>query len=70
MILIPEIPYDLDKVAEKIAERERKGRNFSIVVVAEGATGRRRAQPVAGRRRRAAERLGGVGEKVARRSKP
>jgi 6-phosphofructokinase 1 len=37
IILIPEIPYDLDKVCEKVMERERLGRHFSIVVAAEGA---------------------------------
>jgi phosphofructokinase-like protein len=37
VILIPEIPYDIEKVCEKIHERDRAGRNFSIVVVAEGA---------------------------------
>jgi ATP-dependent phosphofructokinase / diphosphate-dependent phosphofructokinase len=37
VILIPEIPYDIHKVCEKIAERDRSGRYFSIVVVAEGA---------------------------------
>ena len=37
VILIPEIPYDLDKVCEKIMSRDRTGRHFSIVVVAEGA---------------------------------
>jgi ATP-dependent phosphofructokinase / diphosphate-dependent phosphofructokinase len=37
VILIPEIPYDLAKVAEKIKARDRAGRRFSIVVVAEGA---------------------------------
>jgi len=37
VILIPEIPYDIHKVCEKIAERDRSGRHFSIVVVAEGA---------------------------------
>ena len=37
VILIPEIPYDLDRIAEKVRERERHGRRFSIVVVAEGA---------------------------------
>jgi 6-phosphofructokinase 1 len=37
VILIPEIPYDLDKVCEKIAARDRAGRHFSIVVIAEGA---------------------------------
>ena len=36
-ILIPEIPYDIAKVVAKIEEREKRGRNFSIVVVAEGA---------------------------------
>jgi len=38
VILIPEIPYDMHKVAEKIMRREVSGRHFSIVVVAEGAT--------------------------------
>ncbi len=37
VILIPEIPYDIAKVCEKIAARDRAGRHFSIVVVAEGA---------------------------------
>src|SRR5688572_15456289 len=37
VILIPEIPYDLDKVCEKIKARDRAVRHFSIVVVAEGA---------------------------------
>lgn len=37
VILIPEIPYDLDIIANKVKERARKGRRFSIVVVAEGA---------------------------------
>jgi phosphofructokinase-like protein len=37
VILIPEIPYDINKVCEKIMARDRAGRHFSIVVVAEGA---------------------------------
>ncbi|HEY3451666.1 MAG TPA: ATP-dependent 6-phosphofructokinase [Myxococcales bacterium] len=37
VILIPEIPYDMNKVAEKIMRREVAGRHFSIVAVAEGA---------------------------------
>ncbi len=37
VILIPEIPYDLELVCEKIEERYRRGREFAIVVVAEGA---------------------------------
>lgn len=37
VILIPEIPYRIEKVCEKIAERSKRGKRFSIVVVAEGA---------------------------------
>jgi 6-phosphofructokinase 1 len=37
VILIPEIPYSVDKVVERIREREQFGARFSIVVVAEGA---------------------------------
>jgi len=37
IILIPEIPYKMDKIVEKVRERNRKGKRFSIVVVAEGA---------------------------------
>ncbi len=37
VILIPEIPYSLAKVCEKIMARHSQGRHFSIVVVAEGA---------------------------------
>jgi ATP-dependent phosphofructokinase / diphosphate-dependent phosphofructokinase len=37
IILIPEIPYDIDKVANKVIERSKKGKRFSIIVVAEGA---------------------------------
>src|SRR5690348_1331334 len=36
-VLIPEIPYDIEKGCEKIRSRDRAGRFFSIVVVAEGA---------------------------------
>ena len=35
--LIPEIPYDMNKVVEKIQERQNMGKGFSIVVVSEGA---------------------------------
>ncbi|MGH7993408.1 MAG: 6-phosphofructokinase [Limisphaerales bacterium] len=37
VILIPEIPYDVEKMAEAIRRRSRHGTNFSIVAVAEGA---------------------------------
>ena len=35
--LLPEIPYDIEKVAEKIKARQKAGKNFSVVVVSEGA---------------------------------
>jgi len=37
IILIPEIPYDIRCIVEKVKERNNKGKRFSIVVVAEGA---------------------------------
>ena len=37
VVLIPEIPFELSKICEKIDARTRAGRRFSIVVVAEGA---------------------------------
>lgn len=37
IILIPEIPYDINVIVKKIKERHGKGKRFSIVVVAEGA---------------------------------
>ncbi len=37
VILIPERPFDIDKVAESLRQRHERGRYFSIVVVAEGA---------------------------------
>ena len=37
VILLPEIPYDIKKVAEKICDDRKSGKNFSIVVVSEGA---------------------------------
>ncbi len=62
VILIPEIPFDIDKVCDKIRRREAEGRHFSMVVVAEGAA------PKGGtvsRINHAHERLGGIAEKVA-----
>ena len=64
-ILIPEIPFLIEKVAEKVKQRDRAGRNFSVVVVAEGAkpAGGEHvliSDKAAGR----AERLGGIGRYV------
>ena len=66
VILIPEIPYELERVASCIAERERLGALFSIVVVAEGAAPRGGEMSVVepateGR----LARLGGLGARVA-----
>lgn len=65
IILIPEIPYDLRKVSQKIQEREELGRFFTIVVVAEGARPLGGTFSVVGKEAGRAERLGGIGEKVA-----
>ncbi|MBN2129304.1 MAG: 6-phosphofructokinase [Sedimentisphaerales bacterium] len=37
IILLPEIPYDLDVIAARVKDRAHKGKRFSIVVVSEGA---------------------------------
>ncbi len=66
-ILIPEIPFDLDKVAAKVSGRDKLGRMYSIVVVAEGAElvdGHR--EVLAPAELGHAERLGGMGERVAK----
>ena len=65
VILIPEIPYDLNKVVHKIREREQQGGDFTIVVVAEGAKPVGGAVSVIEKEVGRAERLGGVGDKVA-----
>ena len=43
VILIPEIPYDMDNVVKAIERRDEKGGRFAIVVVAEGAISREEA---------------------------
>lgn len=68
VILIPEIPFSIDKICGAVQARRESGRPFSIIVVAEGA------YPVNGTRvvvegldeTRAVERLGGIGDYVAR----
>ncbi|HYA88546.1 MAG TPA: ATP-dependent 6-phosphofructokinase [Nitrospirota bacterium] len=66
VILVPEIPFRIDKVTEKLIERKKAGSKSSIVVVAEGA------KPAGGEmavREKASDgyvlRLGGMGEIVA-----
>ncbi len=43
VVLIPEIPYSLDKIYEALEERQSKGKKFSIIAVAEGAISREEA---------------------------
>ncbi|MEO7398532.1 MAG: ATP-dependent 6-phosphofructokinase [Ilumatobacteraceae bacterium] len=64
-ILIPEIPFDLQPVAEMIARRTARNANFAIVVVAEGATPKGGDRAVLGKAVGQAEKLGGIGERVA-----
>jgi 6-phosphofructokinase 1 len=64
-ILIPEVPFDLGKVAEVIRERERRGHKYAIVVAAEGAVPRGGRESVIERRVGGGERLGGIGGRVA-----
>jgi ATP-dependent phosphofructokinase / diphosphate-dependent phosphofructokinase len=67
VILIPEIPFDMEKVCDKIRSREAAGRHFSIVVVAEGARPKDGAVELVERRGvGTVDRLGGIASKVAR----
>ncbi len=66
VIIIPEIPYNMDNVIKKIEERNRQGKNFSIIVVAEGAKEVGGSIHVRERVEDSADqiRLGGVGGKI------
>ena len=67
--LIPEIPYDINKVAEKVNERRNRGKEFTIVVASEGAMPKDGTLTVKKTLNDGAGldniRLGGIGEKVA-----
>lgn len=67
VILIPEVPYRLERVIAKIREREALGLRFSIIVIAEGAkpVGGDTLEIEAGRPGHLA-RLGGAGERLRR----
>ena len=68
--LIPEIPYDIEKVASKIKNRQSRGKNFSIVVVSEGAKAKGGEMTIQGTRNNGQgvdnTKLGGIGEIVAK----
>src|SRR5712691_7890377 len=64
-ILIPEIPFDIGRVSERLMARDRLGAKFSIVVVAEGAYPKGGTLSlIEAAHGRAAERLGGIGALV------
>ena len=66
VILIPEIPYDIGKVCEKIRARDAAGRLFSIVIVAEGAFPRGGQTHTIGESLPGqARRIGGVADAIA-----
>ena len=66
-ILIPEIPFDLGKVVEQVRARDNDGHPYSIVVVAEGAAPKDGHQEILEPAEIGhAERLGGIGERVAK----
>jgi len=66
VILIPEIPFSYEAVCAKVMEREREGKHFTLVVVAEGAREQGKDYVTAGNAERNREaRLGGVGAVVA-----
>lgn len=68
--LLPEIPYDIEKVVKKIKERQSKGKKFSVVVVSEGAFPKGGEIVVKTTREGGAgvinAQLGGIGEIVAK----
>jgi 6-phosphofructokinase 1 len=66
VVLIPEIPYDIEKVCEVVQERYRYGKRSSIVVVAEGAVPKKGEVVVQKLVEDSTDpvRLGGVGYKV------
>ena len=66
VILIPEIPFDMESVCDKINDREARGRRFSIVVVAEGATPVGGEMFVKNKEIGREVQLGGIAEHVAR----
>lgn len=66
VILIPEIPFRFEFLERKIAERERQGRHFTIVIVAEGARAPGADYVTSEKSTKPGEaRLGGIGAQVA-----
>lgn len=66
VILIPEIPWSLESIMEKITDRQREGKPFSIIVVAEGTPGPNGKQVIRERIEGSGDplRLGGIGQVI------
>jgi 6-phosphofructokinase 1 len=65
VILIPEIEWDLEKVCEKIMQRDASGKRFSIVVVAEGSKPKGGNESIIGASLPGQDRrLGGIAERL------
>lgn len=64
IILIPEIAYTLESICNKIWERQQKGRNFSLMVVAE-AVRTEAGEPMTNSHSFGQQRLGGIGQYLA-----
>jgi 6-phosphofructokinase 1 len=66
VVLIPEIPFDLDRVCERIRAQDARGKRYNIVVVAEGARPRGEEVPSTAPGSASRQpRLGGIGRQVA-----
>src|SRR5262245_29106829 len=64
VVLIPEIPFDLNRVADRILARDKLGARFSIVVAAEGAHPRGEGRSVVTGTADRVERLGGIAQRI------
>lgn len=65
VVLIPEISFSYDSIVEKIKEREAKGREYTMIVVAEGATECEGELVTKGKSVGQQVRLGGIANRVA-----
>lgn len=65
VILIPEIPFSYDSIVQKIKDRERRGRHYTMIVVAEGAKEKEGEIVTKGNEDGKQVRLGGIAEHVA-----
>lgn len=65
VILMPEIPFSYDSIVRKIEERRSKGKDYTMVVAAEGARKKGGEMVTKGKSAGQEVRLGGIGEEVA-----